>query len=58
MARGRALVEEVLPLLEEELDSGLDAHAAERLETMRERYASYIERERRLRSGAAGDDGD
>jgi hypothetical protein len=50
MARGRALVREVLPLLEEELHDGLDAYAAERLETMRERYASYIEREQARQS--------
>ena len=47
MARGRALVNDVLPLLEEELGRDLDAYAAERLQVMRERYASYIERERK-----------
>lgn len=46
MARGRVLVNEVLPLLEAELDGGLDGYAAERLDQMRERYAVYIERER------------
>jgi hypothetical protein len=46
MARGPALVHEVLPLLEEYLQPGLDGHAAERLREMRQRYASYIERER------------
>jgi hypothetical protein len=47
MARGRALVRDVLPLLEKELRGGqLDAHAAERLETMCQRYAAYIDRER------------
>ena len=46
MARGRALVAEVLPLLEEELSADLDGYAAERLETMCRRYAGYIERER------------
>jgi hypothetical protein len=50
MARGAALVRDVLPLLEEELDDALDAHAADRLQTMRDRYAAYIARERaRLR---------
>lgn len=49
MARGRALVEDVLPLLEAELVPGIDAHAAERLLEMRRRYSGYIERERRLR---------
>jgi hypothetical protein len=46
MARGTALVRDVLPLLEQELHPALDAHAAERLETMRQRYAAYIDRER------------
>ena len=46
MARGRVLVERVLPLLETELHAELDGYASERFESMRERYASYIERER------------
>jgi hypothetical protein len=46
MARGSTLVRDVLPLLEEELGSGLDAYAADRLSQMLERYAGYIERER------------
>src|SRR5437588_12825823 len=46
MARGRALVTDVLPLLEEELHAGLDGYAAERLESMRQRYAAFIDRER------------
>jgi hypothetical protein len=46
MARGRVLVRDVLPLLEEELHVGLDGYAADRLEAMRRRYASYIARER------------
>jgi hypothetical protein len=46
MARGRALVRDVLPLLDEAHVEGLDTHAAERLRAMRERYAGYIERER------------
>jgi hypothetical protein len=50
MARGRTLVRDVLPMLEEELHGGLDGYAAERLEQMLERYAGYIERER-ARSG-------
>jgi hypothetical protein len=45
MARGRALVRDVLPILEGELDR-LDDHAASRFEAMVERYASFIERER------------
>jgi hypothetical protein len=47
MARGRALVDDLLPLLEQELVAKLDGHAAARLDAMRERYAAYIERERR-----------
>jgi hypothetical protein len=46
MARGRALVRDVLPVLEQELRADLDAHATERLERMRSRYASFIARER------------
>ncbi len=50
-ARGEALVEDLLPLLEEELTPTLDAHAAERLEAMRERYADYIARARARAAG-------
>ncbi|PZS07940.1 MAG: hypothetical protein DLM64_13810 [Solirubrobacterales bacterium] len=46
MARGRPLVTEVLPLLEQEIHDRLDAHAASRLQSMCERYAGYINRER------------
>jgi hypothetical protein len=46
MARGRPLVRDVLPLLEAVHVEELDAHAADRLAAMRERYAGYIERER------------
>jgi hypothetical protein len=46
MARGRALVQQVLPLLEAELRSELDGHAAERFQLMCERYAEFIARER------------
>lgn len=52
MARGRALVEDVLPILEQGLSHEVDAHATERLTEMCQRYSRYIERERRL--GAAG----
>jgi hypothetical protein len=52
MARGRALVDDVLPILEREMVPELDAYAAARLTAMRDRYAGYIERERRT----AGDD--
>ncbi|HEX8085868.1 MAG TPA: hypothetical protein VF529_16365 [Solirubrobacteraceae bacterium] len=42
MARGQALVEDVLPVLEAAMTPELDAHAHARLETMRARYADYI----------------
>jgi hypothetical protein len=46
MARGPALVRDVLPLLEGEVKRDLDAYAAERFDEMRRRYAAYIDRER------------
>jgi hypothetical protein len=46
MARGPALVADVLPVLEASLDAGLDGHAAARLQSMLTRYADYIARER------------
>jgi hypothetical protein len=49
MARGPALVHDVLPLLEEDIQPGLDGHAAGRLDAMCQRYAGYIERERARR---------
>lgn len=48
MARGRALVRDVLPVLEDLLGPELDAHAAGRLDQMCRRYADYIARERSL----------
>jgi hypothetical protein len=51
MARGSALVRDLLPLLEAELHRGLDSHAAERFEQMRSRYAGFIEREQRRQRG-------
>ena len=44
MARGDALVEDVLPVLDELLTDEVDSYAAGRLRTMRERYAGFIER--------------
>ncbi len=44
MARGPALVEDVLPVLEQGLTPELDAYAAARLAQMCERYAGYIAR--------------
>ena len=46
MARGRMLVEELLPLLERDLSPELDAHAASRLSEMVAKYGHFIERER------------
>src|SRR5947209_5507845 len=52
MARGSALVQDVLPVLEAEIGPHLDVHAAERLAEMLTGYAPYIERERgRAREG-------
>jgi hypothetical protein len=48
MARGRALVQDVLPVLDEADITALDDHAAERLGRMRKRYADYIARVQRL----------
>lgn len=46
MARGRVLVHDLLPLLDQELDAGLDGYAAERLTSMQDRYHAFITRER------------
>lgn len=46
MARGRALIEDVLPILEEDLTPDLDGHAVERFQAMRKTYADYIARVR------------
>jgi hypothetical protein len=46
MARGTALVRDVLPLLEERLSPALDRHAVERFEEMVDRYSVFISRER------------
>jgi hypothetical protein len=54
MARGRVLVRDLLPLLERELNAGLDGHAAGRFATMCERYAGFIDRERQRESAEPG----
>jgi hypothetical protein len=51
MARGRALVEDVLPVLEAELRPDLDAYAASRLDDMCSRYSEFIARTRARNSG-------
>ena len=47
MVRGVALVEDVLPLLEDVLSDELDAYAAARMRAMRERYAPFFARRER-----------
>ncbi len=44
MARGRALVEDVLPVLEAVVTPALDEPAAERLANMKRKYADFIAR--------------
>jgi hypothetical protein len=46
MARGRALVEDLLPILEAEDLSQLDGHGADRFRDMCDAYKSFIQRER------------
>jgi hypothetical protein len=46
MARGRALVEDVLPVLEASLGPEIDGYASARLDDMRARYAEFIARAR------------
>lgn len=50
MARGRALVEDLLPLLASSEIAEIDTHAAARIATMCDRYAAYIESQRRPRA--------
>lgn len=47
MARGQALVQDVLPVLESALSEDLDGYASQRLSAMCERYAPFIERAKR-----------
>jgi hypothetical protein len=47
MARGRALINNLLPLLDAHVTTELDPPAAERLAAMHERYADVIARTRR-----------
>jgi hypothetical protein len=51
MARGPALVHELLPVLEASIVPELDGHAHERLATMTERYADVIARARARGAG-------
>lgn len=47
VARGRALVQEVLPVIEPLITPDLDAHAAGRLAEMRQNYAAFFARHER-----------
>ena len=53
MARGQALVEDVLPVLEAAITPDLDGYAAERLTEMRANYAEFIARAERRAALAA-----
>jgi hypothetical protein len=53
MARGQALVEDVLPVLEAAVTPDVDGHAAQRLAEMRVRYAEFIARAERRAALAA-----
>jgi hypothetical protein len=44
MARGAALAEDVLPLVEDVLTDEIDAHACARIGEMRRRYADFFKR--------------
>jgi hypothetical protein len=46
MARGAALVNDILPVLEPHLSASLDEHAFERFSAMCTRYEGFITRER------------
>jgi hypothetical protein len=47
MARGPALVEDVLPVLEGAVGPDLDPHTADRIASLRDRYGDVIERAER-----------
>ena len=53
MARGQALVEQVLPVLDAAIGPEIDAPAAQRLADMREQYAEVIARAERRAALAA-----
>jgi hypothetical protein len=58
MARGSALVRDILPVLEQAPVELIDAHAASRLEAMLERYSATIQRERARLGEQAADRND
>ena len=53
MARGQALVQDVLPVLEATITPEIDGYAASRLSEMREQYAEFIARAERRAALAA-----
>ena len=53
MARGQALVDDVLPVLEAAITPEVDGYAASRLTEMREQYADFIARAERRATLAA-----
>src|SRR5271170_3848861 len=55
MARGPALIDDVLPILEQAVRDDLDGYAASRLREMTERYADFIERCRAAGARESGD---
>ena len=55
MARGPALVDDVLPVLRSALTDDIDGYATQRLREMCERYAEFIERRQALSARAARD---
>lgn len=57
MARGPALVHDLLPILEDHLSPELDGRAYERFQAMCERYRDRIDRERRVRAQRRKEDG-
>jgi len=57
MARGPALVDDVLPVLEQAVSAELDGYAAARLREMTERYAEFIDRRRAVAAREQLDEG-
>ena len=57
MARGAALAEDVLPVVESLLSDEIDAHVAGRVRAMREDYADFFRRQARAGSGSGADAG-
>lgn len=55
MARGPALVDDVLPVLRVALTDDIDGYATQRLREMCERYAEFIDRREALSARAAQD---